>query len=418
MLFFGLKRLGVNISNPKSIKRAIFAIKRIFPPHEPEITVKRIINLALTFLKWKYDFSKSKIKLKPIIVQVETVRGCNLNCVMCGAGELKLEMMSEEKIKRIVDNFPEAFITILNFLGEPMLSKDIIKIIQYSQKKSLVILFSNFTILPRAEDLINSGLFEINASIDSFDKQKYEFIRRSGELKRIFKKLGFKEEEFDIKSKNGKSGEEEKKIIKSHDGTERSGKTLEKVVENLKALIQTRNKLRKNLPIISINSVFAKETKEDAEDIIKNAIELGVDRVKFQKLAFDVPGILHTPDINDFYYLLNLKEKYKKQIEIIPANFEIGSELKGYCFYAHFMVLVDVFGNIFPCCMPPIFENTEISKFGKVEIGKVENDMIKYIEKRQNFINSFKKNPPEFCKNCYLYKVEPISESRYYKNTF
>jgi hypothetical protein len=42
------------------------------------------------------------------------------------------------------------------------------------------------------------------------------------------------------------------------------------------------------------------------------------------------------------------------------------------------MVLVDVFGNIFPCCMPPIFENTEFSKFGNIE----NTDIIKALERR------------------------------------
>jgi hypothetical protein len=56
---------------------------------------------------------------------------------MCGAGELRLKMMSFEKFKKIREKFPEAFITILNFLGEPFLSKDIIKMIQHSQKKIL-----------------------------------------------------------------------------------------------------------------------------------------------------------------------------------------------------------------------------------------------------------------------------------------
>lgn len=360
--------------------RLKFALPRIFPISEPKLATLRIKNFISTYLAWKYGL---KLKSKPVILQIETVRGCNLNCVMCGAGELKSKIMPFEQFKKIIQKFPESFVTILNFLGEPLLSKDIIRIIQYSQKRSIVILFSNLTILPSPEELINSGLFEINISIDSFDKRKYDFIRKSGDLKRIFRELGFDENRFDT--------------IKHKQGTLTN--TLEKVVENLKTLIQTRNKLRKKLPIISINSVFAKETKDDAEDIIRKSIELGIDRVKFQKLAFDVPGMLHTPDFNDFQLIIKLKEKYKNQVEIIPVNFEYRSDLKGYCFYAHFMVLVDVFGNIFPCCMPPIFENIQISRFGSI----IQDNVIKLFEKRQSFIHNFRNNPPEFCKNCYLY---------------
>jgi radical SAM protein with 4Fe4S-binding SPASM domain len=63
------------------------------------------------------------------------------------------------------------------------------------------------------------------------------------------------------------------------------------------------------------------------------------------------------------------------------------------------MVLVDASGNIFPCCMAPIFENTELSKFGNIE----NTDIIKALERRQNFVNNFRNNPPQFCKKCYLY---------------
>jgi len=91
--------------------------------------------------------------------------------------------------------------------------------------------------------------------------------------------------------------------------------TLDIVVKNLKSLVEARRKLRKKLPIIGINSVYAKETKEDAEDIIKNAIDLGVDRVKFRRLAFDVPGILHVPDANDFRIFLNLKRDIKIRLK-------------------------------------------------------------------------------------------------------
>jgi MoaA/NifB/PqqE/SkfB family radical SAM enzyme len=331
---------------------------------------------------------------------VETVRGCNLNCVMCGAGDFKLRTISFDRFKQIVDSFPDAFINILNFIGEPFLSKDMIKMIKYSQRKALVILFSNLTILPNPEELINSGLFEMNISIDTFDSEKYEFIRRSGDIKKILGKLRFNEEQFEIKERS--RGDIEKKVglESGGNGMGREGGTLARVVQNLRILIQTREKLKKKLPIICINSVYAKETKEDAEDIVRNAIDLGVDRVKFQRLAPDDFGVLHAPDIDDVLHIIKLKEKYKDQIEIIPANFGFGSEIKGYCFYGHYMVVVDIFGNILPCCMPNIFEDIGKAKFGDFRNGRGIEEAL---EKRETFINNFRNNPAEFCKKCHIY---------------
>lgn len=402
MLNIILRRLGVDISNHKRFhpERIIFAIKRIFPPSEPELSVGRMINLIATFVKWRYGFNIPKVKIKPVTLMVETVRGCNLNCVMCGAGDFKLRTISFDRFKQIVDSFPDAFINILNFIGEPFLSKDMIKMIKYSQRKALVILFSNLTILPNPEELINSGLFEMNISIDTFDSEKYEFIRRSGDIKKILRKLRFNEKQFEIKKRS--RGDMEKKVGLEigGNGMRREGGTLGRVTQNLRTLIQTRKKLKKKLPIICINSVYAKETKEDAEDIVRNAIDLGVDRVKFQRLAPDDFGVLHAPDMDDVLHIIKLKEKYKDQIEIIPANFGFGSEIKGYCFYGHYMVAVDVFGNILPCCMPNIFEDIGKAKFGDFRNGE---GIVEALEKRGIFINNFRNNPPEFCKKCHLY---------------
>ncbi len=77
-----------------------------------------------------------------LILQVDPVRGCNLNCVMCGAGHLKLKKLPFDDFKKILDYFPEAMFIILNHTGEPFLSKDTLKMIKYSQKIAIVIIFS------------------------------------------------------------------------------------------------------------------------------------------------------------------------------------------------------------------------------------------------------------------------------------
>jgi MoaA/NifB/PqqE/SkfB family radical SAM enzyme len=381
-----------------------FALPRMFPLSDPKLSAIRMKNFISTYLAWKYGL---KLKTKPIILQIEPVRGCNLNCVMCRAGEFKFQKLLFDDFKRIIDNLPEVMFIILNYAGEPFLSKDTIKMIKYAQKKAIVIIFSNFTVLPEPEDIINSGLFEINASIDSFDREKYNYIRRSGDIKQITNKT------VDIKSiieiiKKEKEYEEfyqnsiRNQIIKNKDEYENVDKdTLEVVIKNLKNLVDTRRRLRKKFPIISINSVYAKETKEDAEDIIKNAIELGVDRVKFQRLAIDIPGILHVPDADDFRYIFELKERYKYQIEISIVNFEFGGDYpRGYCYFAHFMILIDINKKIFPCCMPYTHMDAGENFFGA---ATSEEDIGRAIGKRQKFIWELRKLAPNFCIKCPLY---------------
>ena len=386
-----------------------FALPRMFPPSDPKLSAIRIKNLISTYIAWKYGL---KLKTKPIILQIEPVKGCNLNCVMCGAGQVKLQKLPFDDFKKIIDNLPEAMFINLFYLGEPFLSKDTLKMIKYAQRKAIIIIFSNFTILPSPQDIINSGIFEINASIDSFDRQKYNFIRKDGDINWIFNKMLMEIENFELPKKERMKLKFEElyqeaiknQIIKDKNEYANGLKdqdTLEVVVKNLKNLVDTRKKLKRKLPIISINSVFAKETKEDAEDIIKNAIELGVDRVKFQRLHHDIPGYLHVPDMNDLYHIIELKQKYKDQIKISIVNFELmGDHPKGYCYFAHFMALIDVNKKIFPCCMPYPYMDIEESLLG---IVKSEDEIKMALMKRQKLIWSFRDSPPNFCIRCPLY---------------
>ena len=231
---FILKRLLLDTEKLK------FALPRIFPPSDPELTALRIKNFISTYLAWKFGL---KLNTKPVILQIEPVRGCNLNCIICGAGQLKLQKLSFDDFKKIIDYFPEAIAINMNFWGEPFLSKDTLKMINYAQKKFIITIFSKFTILPPAEDIINSGLSEIHASIDSFNKEKYNFIRRA--VINPFSLVARKISE-DLKKLYPEGMESQ--IFKYENAIyiNENQDTFDKVIKNLKNLIYTRNKLKKN----------------------------------------------------------------------------------------------------------------------------------------------------------------------------
>ncbi|MEM4221313.1 MAG: radical SAM protein [Thermoplasmata archaeon] len=352
MIFdFIMSRFG--ISNRKDFGRIFFVISKIFPIDRPDLALKRSRNILFSFFGWRFGF---KGDIRPSILQLETVSGCNFNCIMCRAGDLKKEFMNYEDFKKIFDRFPEVFVVIMNLSGEPFLSKYTIDMIRYAsfEAKAIVNIFSNFSILPHPEEVINSGLYEIHASIDTFNESKFSRIREGGKL--------------------------------------------ERVLSNLENLVMFKKKNGKLLPIISINAVLSEETIEDAEDIILNAIRIGVDRVKFQRLLFDLPD-LHVPSESSQKYMLLLKEKYKERICVVLNNFEnVGEKAKGYCYLAYFMSAVKVNGDIYPCCMPyPFFYPQESI------MGNVFHDFAKYYLKRKRFVGNFRKSPPKFCKQCPIY---------------
>lgn len=333
--------------------KLIYLSSRVVPPDKPSLAIKRMKNVILSYLNWKFGLS---FEVSPCILQLEPVRGCNLNCVMCRAGELKKEFMSFDEFKKVLDTLPEVLIIVMNFAGEPFLSKETMKMIRYAsfERKILVNIFSNFTVLPDPNDVINSGLYEIHASIDTFNPDKFRKIRVNGDLG--------------------------------------------KITDNLRKLVKKKKELRKIFPIISINAVSSKETIEDAEDIIKNGIEIGVDRVKFQRILYNTPE-LTIPDEDDFKYLMALKRKYRGKMEVVVNNFPWGGDYApGYCYLAYFMTMVDVKGNLFPCCMTYAFFEPDKSSLGNIfENGRG------FIKRRKKFIREFRKEAPSFCKICPIY---------------
>ncbi len=274
---------------------------------------------------------------------------------MCRAGVTRKKFMDENQLKTILDYFPEAIIIIFSWIGESFLSEKILEMIRYMSFKNrrIVSLSSNFSVISDPYAVLDCGLYEINTSIDTFDPEKFSKIREWGNLDRS--------------------------------------------VSNLKALLEARRKKNRKIPIINISAVASKETLDDAEDIIKNALELGVDRVKFQKLIFSTQDLTE-PDKEDFKYLLQLKEKYKNKINVILSHFQWGGDYpQGYCFFAHFNLTIDVFGNTHTCFMPYHLVNT--GTFGNV----ISHPCKKVNDERIKLVKNFRKRIPDFCASCAFY---------------
>lgn len=345
-----------NISYSIEFRRRMFVLRRLLPFDSPSLLLKRFKNLLTSFMAWKYGIHIGVAK--PCTLQIEPVRGCNLNCIMCRAGELEKKFLSFEDFKRILNFFQEAFIVFLNYGGEPFLSRDILGMVKYAsyERKMIVHLFSNFTILPEPRDVINSGIYEIHASIDTFNPEKFSKIRINGDLN--------------------------------------------KVTSNLKKLVEERRKQGKVLPIISINVVTMKETIEDAEDIIENATKIGVDRVEFSRafLRYGINPEINLPDKRDIGQYIRLKQKYSDRIEVLLHNFEFGDKhTPGFCHYAYFMGMISIEGYFFPCCMMYAFFDPN-SRF-----GNVFEDTSEILERRRDFIMNFRKTKPSPCLSCHLY---------------
>ncbi|MDA3793365.1 MAG: radical SAM protein [Elusimicrobia bacterium] len=127
---------------------------------------------AVFFYRLKPDFAPL-----PEALTLFLTHNCNLRCKMCGqwgdAGVTKNKSIKEstmdfEKVKKIIDNVANFKPNITLFGGEPLLHKNIIDIVSYIKiKKMHCLMITNAYLLEEyADDLIETGIDEINISID------------------------------------------------------------------------------------------------------------------------------------------------------------------------------------------------------------------------------------------------------------
>ena len=132
----------------------------------------------------------------PKTFSVETVLGCNLKCPECAIGggivKRKKGMMSFDRFKIIADKIrPFAKYLYLHIWGEPMINKDIIKMIKYSSEFVRTNIHTNGNSLTKktAEELITSGVADLSISIDGFTQEVYEKYRVKGDVNKAFKQM-------------------------------------------------------------------------------------------------------------------------------------------------------------------------------------------------------------------------------------
>ena len=110
---------------------------------------------------------------EPVCLYLETTNRCNLLCETCPRTFEELEPpadMSWELFTSIVDQFPNIARVVLHGVGEPMMVRDLPRMIRYLKDRGTYVLFNtNGTLLtPRKRrEMIESGLDELRVSLDA-----------------------------------------------------------------------------------------------------------------------------------------------------------------------------------------------------------------------------------------------------------
>ena len=113
----------------------------------------------------------------PVCLYLEVTNRCNLLCETCPRTFETLEPpadMSWELFTKIVDQVPNVARVVLHGVGEPMLVKDLPRMIRYLKDRGTYVLFNtNGTLMQpkRFQELIDTGLDELRVSLDAADRE-------------------------------------------------------------------------------------------------------------------------------------------------------------------------------------------------------------------------------------------------------
>lgn len=252
----------------------------IFSKH---ITFKKLLNLGIIYIQHEF-LKNSKVIGYPIRLVIEPTNICNLNCPLCYARssnkELERGSMSFEDFKKIIDELKDYLfeIDLYNF-GESLLNKDIYRMINYANKNNIKTNLSTNLHVVNIHELINSNLDNLILSIDGITQETYSRYRKGGNLNRVLNNLKkiIEQKKF-LKKKNPKITWQF--LVMRHNEHE---------IQELKKLTK---KLKINLDVkpIRLDTAIDKEISENIRNKKKSWLPLDLKKIRKEYKTNKRPG--------------------------------------------------------------------------------------------------------------------------------
>jgi MoaA/NifB/PqqE/SkfB family radical SAM enzyme len=131
----------------------------------------------------------------PVCLYLETTNRCNLLCTTCPRTYDELEPpadMSWELFTSIVDQVPGLVRAVLHGVGEPMLVRNLPRMVHYLKDRNVYVLFNtNGTVLNERNGraLITAELDELRVSLDASNAESFKQIRGKNYFNRILRNV-------------------------------------------------------------------------------------------------------------------------------------------------------------------------------------------------------------------------------------
>ncbi len=322
----------------------------------------------------------------PRVVFIEMTNHCNLLCETCPRTFATFETpqtLSRENFLRIVAQFPDMQRAVLHGIGEPLMNRDLARMIEYLKARNVTVLFNtNATLLTEdwARKLIASGLDEMRCSIDGADPKTYARIRGAPLLHRI--------------------------------------------VENLKRFTALQRELNATTPRVSIWMTGMRENIAELPDLVRLAARVGVREVYVQRMVYYLDHSQPPGMMDDSHALY---DDFDTQCDRIIADAEIGARELGVtlkasgatdprhsldnpnkrdprpwaaCLRPWSTAYITANGNCLPCCIAPFattdYESLKMGNLFERNFSEIWNDE-KYRVWREKLLSD---HPHRACAGC------------------
>ena len=324
----------------------------------------------------------SEAETPPVCLYLEVTNRCNLLCETCPRTFETLEPpadMSWELFTRIVDQVPNVARVVLHGVGEPMLVKDLPRMVRYLKDRGTYVLFNtNGTLMQpkRFQELIDTGLDELRVSLDAADRDSYRKVRGKDFFNRIVRDVG-------------------------------------KFVAYQKATGATT-------PRVSLWLTGLKETVDQLPAFVRLAAEMGVTEVHLQRLVFDEGGYgMARADLSLFESTQGAEASAIAEAEALGRSLGVTLDASGAtepgislkrqedrawatCRRPWSLMYFTAHGRALPCCIAPFsvrgYSNYTLGDATQATLREIWNGTA-YRDFRSELLSDA---PPAPCRNCGL----------------